>query len=339
MRASGRYVNVISRSSPFCAVVDVIHSLSFAPRTGITEGPCSLLYVSQIPSGSVVSIDAITGETKTVVGDQTERQAWGLWYYDEAIFVAGGGPSFNGGKPEVYVYNITSGMSLVNCSPTSLNPFGAFLNDVTVRGGIAYITDFVNGKLMTMNADDAISGTCTVGEVDLPANFDPQGPDDFGANGIVSYADGLLVAHEIDGSVWHITNLNDKSGPDFQEAIPDGGALYADGLDVLDDKLYVTQNLANQIGVFQLQRNGRVLKATLLGNLTSPDYDTPATSALYGGYIYSTNSRFASIPNITAPAENNVVGVKNTFLVECVKDGDECLEDGFVCACECDGYC
>ena len=89
--------------------------------------------------------------------------------------------------------------------------------------------------------------------------------------------------------------------------------LYGDALDILDDKLYVTQNFANHIGVFQLQLNGHVVKATLLGNLTSADYDTPATSALYDGYIYSTNSRFEELVNISAPADNNIVGVKNTF--------------------------
>ena len=256
--------------------------------------------------------------------------------------MAGGGPSFGGGTPKAYVYNITSGVSLVNCSPLSLNEFGAFLNDVTVCDGIAYITDSVNGKLMTMNADDAISGTCMVGEVDLPDNFNPQVQDDFGANGVVSYADGLLVGHEIDGSIWYITNLADEAGPDFQEVIPDGGVLYADGLDVLDDKLYVTQNLANQISVFQLQLNGLVVKATLLGNLTSADYDTPATSALYAGYIYSTNSRFAELVNISAPADNNVVGVKNTFAQQCLAEGQVCVNDGpvnenFECKCVCDG--
>ena len=82
------------------------------------------------------------------------------------------------------------------------------MNDVTVRDGVAYITDSV------MDADDALAGNCNVWEVDLPDNFDPVDFDDFGTNGIVSYGEGLLVSHEIDGSVWYISNLEDDASSD-----------------------------------------------------------------------------------------------------------------------------
>jgi hypothetical protein len=47
---------------------------------GITAGPGSILYVSQILSGKVLAIDVLTGETTEVVPEQPNRQAWGLWY-------------------------------------------------------------------------------------------------------------------------------------------------------------------------------------------------------------------------------------------------------------------
>lgn len=280
---------------------------------GITEGPESTLFVSQILSGRVLAIDAATGETKEVVGEQIERQAWGLWYYKGKIFVAGGGSSFGGGKPEVYVYDAETGNSIVSCAPLSINTFGDFLNDVTIREGVAYITDSVNGKLMAMDAEEALAGKCVVSEVDLPDNFDPIEKDDFGANGVVPYANGLLVSHEIDGSVWLITDL-DNTSPTFQEVIPDDGAPGADGLTIVEDRLYVTQNFVNEIGVWKLYKeDGGGVHATKLGKLTSSAFDTPATSAAFEGYIYSTNSRFVELPDISAPADDNVIGVKDTF--------------------------
>jgi len=286
---------------------------------GITNGPGSTLLVGQILSGKVLSIDAITGETTEVVGEQTGRQAWGLWYYKDSIFVAGGGPAYGDGTAELYAYNATSGELLASCAPVSTGSFGSFVNDVTVVGSQAFATDSFNGKLMSMDADQAIAGTCNVSEVDLPDNFNPESDADWSPNGLVEYAGGLLVVHETDGSVWHIGNLLGET-PVFQEVIPDGGAVFGDGLNILDDKLFVTQNFADSIGVFRLAQEGDNITATFLGNITSEEYSTPATSALFDGYIYSTNSRFADLGNISAPADNNVVGVENAFAVDTGED-------------------
>lgn len=300
---------------------------------GIANGPGSTLLVSQILSGKVLAIDAVTGDTKEAVGEQTNRQAWGLWHDEDqnVILVAGGGPSFGGGVPEVYVYDAGTGQTLVTCTPMApeKNEFGSFMNDVTVRDAVAYITDSHYGKIMAMDVAMAKTGTCSVWEVDLPDNFDPTKADDWGSNGVVSYEDGLLVSHETDGSVWYITDVEKKTAdasvtPSFQEVIADGGALNADGLALLDDKLYVTQNYANEIGVFKLDSNAAnsTLAATNLGKLTSPDFDTPSTSALYDGYIFSANSRFASMEDISVPVNSTVIGVKNTFCCDAEEEDD-----------------
>lgn len=298
---------------------------------GITPGPAgsSVLYVSEILSGRVLSIDVLTGATMTIVPAQrANRQAWGLWHYRDAIFVAGGGRSFGDGpaEPQVYVYDVTTGTSIANCTPASYNENGVFLNDVTVDEdtGIAYATDSVHGKLMAFDTAATIAtGNCSVWEVDLPTNFDPTGPDDFGVNGVVMYGDGLLVCHEVDGSVWYISDLDTPATPSFQELIPDGGVLGADGLTIQNDVLYITQNLENLISVYALERlemtsnasaaSSTSLIATYLGNLTSDEFATPATSAMYKNYIYSTNARFTSFPDIATPTNNTVIGVLNTF--------------------------
>jgi hypothetical protein len=235
---------------------------------GITEGPGSTVFVSQILSGQVLQMNVVTGERKIVVPTQTNRQAWGLWYLSNSnsILVAGGGPSFGGGEPELYQYDLATGTLLAACAPLTLNPFGSFLNDVTVWNNIAYVTDSVNGKLMAVDLAASSSSNCDVWEVDLPANFDPVVKDDFGANGIAQYKNGLLVGHEIDGSIWYISGHLGRSRHSgdststvrHQEVIPNGGALFADGLLVRGNLLYVTQNLENKIGVFRLSYNARL---------------------------------------------------------------------------------
>mmetsp|Transcript_20604 Transcript_20604/g.37224 ORF Transcript_20604/g.37224 Transcript_20604/m.37224 type:complete len:420 (-) Transcript_20604:208-1467(-) len=292
---------------------------------GITSGPGSTLLASQILSGKVLSIDALSGETKEIVGEQLDannaRQAWGLWHYNNAIFVGGGGLPFGGGTPQVYVYNASDGSPLATCDPLSTNTeFGSFMNDVTVIGSTAYATDSFNNKLMVFDADEAINnGKCVVSEITLPDVFIPNNADDWGPNGLVEYFDGLLVVDEVGGSVYHIGNLDSgDDAPVYQEVIPAGGAVYGDGLNVLDEKLYITRNIADTIDVYQLSITTSGLgdsriTANFLGNITSPDYHTPATSALYDGYIYSANSYFATLGNISAPANNTVVGVKNMY--------------------------
>jgi len=56
---------------------------------GTCPGPGASIFVSQILSGSVVQFNTRSGERTTVVPDQTGsgRQAWGLWYYSDSIFV------------------------------------------------------------------------------------------------------------------------------------------------------------------------------------------------------------------------------------------------------------
>jgi hypothetical protein len=280
---------------------------------GITEGPGSTVFVGQILSGRVLSIDVLTGDTNEVVPPQTGRNAIGLTYIDGYVIVAGGGAPL-GGAAEVYVYESSSGDTLAACAPLSLNPaLGGLMNDATIRGRTAYITDSFNAKLMAMDVDAGASGNCDLWEVALPSAFEPEGPEDISANGIVPYANGLLVSHFSDGSVWYVANVERDDTPSFQVVIPDGEAIGGDGIVVLDDKLYVTQNPLNQIGVFQLGLDGNNITASLLGNITSPLYATPATSALYDGYIYTTNALFTTVPDPSAPANDTVVGVVNPY--------------------------
>ena len=336
---------------------DAVFPLEDRPE-GITEGPGSTLFVSQILSGKIMAVDVETGVTRDVVGTQDGREAWGLEYYttsmfsdneDDAdgtnangpeegyLFVAGGGPSYGEGVPEVYVYSVATGEPVVSCAPLDVNEtgHGAFINDVTIVNDIAYITDSFSQKLMVLDVASALDGNCTVTDILLPITFAPTSGDDWGANGVVAYHKGLLISNEIDGTVSYLANLEEvfdsSTIPVFQEVVGPGGAPGADGLAVMEDKLFVTQNTENVIGVFQLMFSDEdegLLEATNLGNLSSPLFDTPATSAIYKEYIYSTNSRFVTLPDIGAPADDNIVRVRNTFYDESSTATSDTLTDG-----------
>lgn len=60
--------------------------------------------------------------------------------------------------------------------------------------------------------------------------------------------------------------------------------------------------------------DGTVL-ATKLGVMESDDFFTPATSAVYDGYVYSANSFFYQLDNIADPSNNTVVAVEDTLLM------------------------
>jgi len=278
------------------------------------------MYVSQILSGRVLEVDVLTGETTEVVGEQSGgQQAWGLEYYvmDDVgyLVVAGGGPSYGTGSAEAYMYNAETGELIVTCQPISSNVtgLGAFINDVTIVDDVAFLTDSFNDHLMVMSLPEARNGNCEISEIPLPNSFVPSSSADWGANGIVSYDDGLLVSNEIEGTVFFLPELEDVLDGDipiFYEIIRD--ALGADGLTVVEDRLYVTQNTENKIGVYELSFDKKLLKATNMGNLTASDFDTPATSAVYDGYVYSTNARFVTMPDLTdTEAEFGLVVVED----------------------------
>lgn len=247
--------------------------------------------------------------------------------------MAGGGPSFGTGRPEVYVYDTMTGQEMVTCVPCTFSGFGAFLNDITIRNGVAYITDSIHGKLMAMDVQDALGGECNVWEVQLPESLHPSYPDDFGANGIVPYEDGLLIVDVLKGAVWYILIDDDSStssssgksslGSSSSNSNPEGCylvtpaasqaiisecpqnanedyvsdpqcALYGDGLVIQGRRrLFVTQNLLHEIGVFDLRSSKKgTVTAEKVDTLQTNAFNTPTVSAIVMGYIYSTNSRF-----------------------------------------------
>jgi len=167
----------------------------------------------------------------------------------------------------------------------------------------------MHDKLMVVDADKAIQGNCGVTEIDLPSVFTPTAGDDFGANGIVQYKDGLLVCDEVDGVVWYIDPNDDSQN---KEIIT--GVVGADGLAMIQNRmLFITNNVDDKIQVYRLTGAGSGIEAEFQRDITSDAYSTAATSAIKYGYIYTANARFytTDFVNETDPdlIQDNVIGV------------------------------
>jgi hypothetical protein len=116
------------------------------------------------------------------------------------------------------------------------------------------------------------------------------GAASYAANGVFG-KHHVLVDHEEFGSVY-AADTRDPSGGTYQEILPRGSTQGPDGLTLRGSRLYVIQNLNDEIAVYdvELQPSTGLFRASPRGCLTSPDCRTIATSAIKLVYIYATNS-------------------------------------------------
>ena len=118
----------------------------------------------------------------------------------------------------------------------------------------------------------------------------------------------MLVANERETSVWFV-NIDNPA--ERQEVIASLDPA-PDGLVIEDGLLYVTLNLANRVQVYQLEgETAGDIAATLRGCYFSDQFDTPSTSAILKGFIYSANSRFANFSDASEDTgeDDNVIGI------------------------------
>jgi hypothetical protein len=157
------------------------------------------------------------------------------------LWVAGGGPNLGNGQPEVYLYDAETGESVVVCAPPSWNETGqgAFVNDVAVLNGTAYVTNSFSSLILAVDVEQAMAGTCSLPEIYLPTEFAPLHAEDWGTNGIVPYESGgfqgLLISNEVDGTVTAL-QFTPEGVPRYQKILGQAEVLGADGLNVLGDQ-------------------------------------------------------------------------------------------------------
>ncbi|MEV0721092.1 superoxide dismutase, partial [Asanoa sp. NPDC050611] len=120
------------------------------------------------------------------------------------------------------------------------------------------------------------------------------------ANGIARTPDGrnLLVVQSNTATLFNVD-------PDTGEAttVDLGGVpmTNGDGLWLEGRRLYVVQNLIEQISVVELNRSGT--RGTVVGTITSDAFDVPTTVARYGKRLYLPNAKFTTPPTPDTPYE------------------------------------
>ena len=73
-----------------------------------------------------------------------------------------------------------------------------------------------------------------------------------------------------------------------------------DGLLLQGRRLYVVHNLLNKVSVVDLDPRG-FTSGTVVGELTSANFDIPTTIASLGNRLYVVNARFSTPPRPTTP--------------------------------------
>lgn len=253
---------------------------------GVTAGPGSIMYTSEIYFGGVKTVDVVTGEVTQLVPSAGifQRFSLGLWYAQETIFVAGGG-TVVGVPPSLHVYSANDGTEIVTCNPAE----GGFLNDLIVDNGFLYVTDSITPNVFAYKVADLLVGNCDdYSVIPLPESFSGEG---FYANGIEVYKQGLIVANVGGGGFsttqefWYIDLESGKGTLLFPNA---GDGLLVDG-----DILYSVEPLFNKVAVYELEYEAQEgVKMKLLPNatITSDLFRAPTTVAMYKGTLFLPNS-------------------------------------------------
>jgi hypothetical protein len=118
------------------------------------------------------------------------------------------------------------------------------------------------------------------------------GPNAFNLNGIVATRNGkqLVAVQTATGKLFRIdpeTGVTDEIEIEGGGSFPNGDGLYLKGR-----RLYVVQNMDNQVSVVQLSQD--LTSGRLLRVLTDPALQVPTTIARSGSRYYVVNARFGT---------------------------------------------
>ncbi|MGW7518537.1 SMP-30/gluconolactonase/LRE family protein [Streptomyces sp. NPDC054796] len=251
----------------------------FLPE-GITIGSRPYAYMGSRANGAVYRTDLRTGEGRVVHEGAEGTVSIGLKLDEDGLlYVAGGG----GGTARV----IDSRSGRVVWTYQLTEATGHFVNDVVLLRDRAWFTDSRDATLHSVPRGRR-------GEAErLPLTGEwVQTPDVINANGLVGSPDGkgLIVVSSTSGSLYHVDlRTGHATGIALRGA---ADVLNGDGLVRVGHTLYVVQNRLNLVSVWRLDRSLR--SATLLGPITDPRFDVPATAARWRDRLYLVNARFTS---------------------------------------------
>jgi len=265
----------------------------FQPE-GIEIGPGPFAYFGSRATGSIYRADLRTGKGK-IISEGPGTQSLGLKSDDRGrLFVAGG----NAGNARVI--DLRTGAVIKSYT---LATGTAFVNDVLLDRGAAWITDSANPVLYKLPLGRR--GALPDAAATIPLTGALQYTTGTNANGIAPTPDGrnLLIVQSNTGELFR---ADPRTGVTTEVDLGGEVLTNGDGLLLRGRTLYVVQNRLNTVAVLRMSADGSSGRVT--GRLTDERFDVPTTVAAFGKRLYLPNARFTTTPTPDTPY--TVVSIK-----------------------------
>jgi len=253
----------------------------FAPE-GIAIRHGNNFYVGSITTGAIYRAHAHTGEGAVVVPGAEGHSSIGLSIAHQKLFVAGG----ETGRARVYDARsgeLDASYRLVT-GPT-------FVNDVVATKGAAWFTDSINPVLyrVPLGADGTPGDPAGVETV--PLSGDIVFREGFNVNGIDATPNGetLIIVQSNTGFLFKVDS---DTGETTRVDLGGARVRNGDGILLRGRKLFVVQNMNNQVAVVRLDRD--LDSGAVLQHVGDPGFDVPTTIAFSDGWFYVVNARFGT---------------------------------------------
>jgi hypothetical protein len=192
----------------------------FGPENLTGHG--STLYAGSSTTGAVWTVDVRTGRGRTLVPAHQGRAAFGTAVAGRDLVVAGGATG------NLYVYDRRTGADV-----RTIALGGKLLNDVVVRGGVAYVTDTLQPVLYRVT----LNGAAPPRAIEL-VGYPTLTPGDPGADGLVF--DGVsLILGDIQSQ--SLVRVNPATGASAPIRLGDAKLPMNDGLLRIGNRVYVAE--------------------------------------------------------------------------------------------------
>ena len=282
LTAAGVAAGVMAVPAGAAAFPEVIALPNGWQPEGIATGHGHTFYVGAIRTGAIYGGDLRTGTGRVVIPPQGGRMAAGIKLDNrDRVFVAG---AFTG---DAYVYHARTAASLAEYD---LGPPGeSMVNDVLVTNHAAWFTDSFRPVLyrVPIEPSGALGGQADLEELRVSGDF--VAAPGFNLNGIAATPDGeTLVA--VQTNLGRLYRIDPATGKAELIELTGGDVVFGDGILLEGRTLYVVQNELDRIAVVRLTPD--LGSGAVVGYLTHPGLDVPATIAEHGDRLYAVNARF-----------------------------------------------
>jgi len=260
---------------------------------GIAIGRGTSFYVGSLANGAIFRGDLRTGQGSVFVPGVVGTQKTGLEIDDHnriwACGAGGGGASVHDARTGELLASYAFG--------------GTFVNDAVALHDAVYFTDSQQAFLyaVPLGRHGALPGQNAVQKLALPPGIGDAGAFN---NGIESTPDGRRVI-VVQSTANRLYNYDPGTNTAVQIDLGGASVLRGDGLLRRGHTLYVVRNFFNLIAKFHLNHDATT--ATLVDEITSPDFQIPTTIGAFGPFLYACNARFDTPP--TPDTTYNVVRV------------------------------